>query len=72
MAERVWSAPVMMGQRNADPATKHFCELTAAYASAVIAGHVHFTYDGPLDNSSCMQYVTETSATGTLRIFHFV
>ena len=71
-AMSVWSAPVMVGQANADSATKRFCELTAAFASAVIAGHVHFTNDGPLDNSDCMQYVTGLSAGGTLRTFHFV
>ncbi len=71
-AKRRWKAPVMMGQVHADPATQRFCELTAAFAHAVIAGHVHFTNDGPLDSSTCMQYVTGDSATGTLRIFRFL
>ena len=71
-ATKRWKASVMMGQANPDAATQRFCELTAAYASAVIAGHVHFTDDGVLDNSSCMQYVTGLSAAGTLRIFRFV
>ena len=71
-ATSVWKAPVMLGQANTDSATKRFCELTAAFASAVIAGHVHFTNDGPLDNSECMQYVTGLSASGTLRIFRFI
>ena len=71
-ATSVWKAPVMLGQANTDAATKRFCELTAAYASAVIAGHVHFTNDGPLDNSGCTQYVTGLAASGTLRTFRFV
>ena len=71
-ATRRWKAPVMMGQVPADPATQRFCELTAAFAHTVIAGHVHFTNDGPLDNSTCIQYVTGASAAGTLRLFRFV
>ena len=71
-ATSVWKAPVMVGQANADAATNRFCQLIATHASAVIAGHVHFTNDGLLDNSNCMQYVTGLSAAGTLRTFRFI
>lgn len=71
-AKRVWRFPVMMGDERADAATRRFCDLTAQNADAVIAGHVHFAHDAPLDDSTCMQYIMALSAVGNLRVFRFI
>ena len=69
-AERVWNFPVVIGDERADTPTRRFCDLVSEKAAAVIAGHVHFTHDAPLDGSRCVQYITALAAEGNVRVFH--
>ena len=69
-AQRVWKFPVVIGDERADTPTRRFCDLVSEKAAAVIAGHVHFTHDAPLDGSRCVQYITALAAEGNVRAFH--
>lgn len=71
-AKRVWRAPVVIGDERADEATRAFCDAVEENANAVIAGHVHFTHDAPLDRGRCTQYISPLSAGGTVRKYYIV
>ena len=70
-AKKVWSFPVMIGDEKSDLPTRNLCDLVSQKAAAVIAGHVHFEHDAPLDGSSCVQYITGLAAEGNIRLLRF-